>query len=97
MKKLLLFVVVATLFAACTQEVTVDVTNPSIADDAPETLTVGFEDDGTRIQLNEAQKTVWTRGDRVSVFYKSDGNDCWHFTGTTGDRSGSLKRISVGE
>ena len=74
-----------------------DVTNPSIADDAPETLTVGFEDDGTRIQLNEAQKTVWTKGDRVSVFYKSDGNDCWQFTGNTGDRSGSLKRISVGD
>ena len=94
MKKLLLFVFAAFAFAACTQDVEVQVTERH---DAPDTITVGFEGDDTRIQLNEAQKTVWTKGDLVSVFYKSDGNDCYKFTGETGARNGTLQRVSVGE
>ena len=97
MKKLLLFVFAALAFAACTQDVVVEITPAPIVDEAPETLVVGFEGDDTRIQLNEAQKTVWTNGDLVSVFYKSDGNDCWKFTGETGERNGTLQRVSVGE
>ena len=93
MKRLLLFAVVATLFAACTQDIVVDVTNPTIADNTPETLVVGFEDDDTRIQLNGAQKTVWTKGDLVSVFYRSDANQKWHYQGETGERVGNLKRV----
>ena len=96
MKRLLLFAVVATLFAACTQDIVVDVTNPTIADNTPETLVVGFEDDETRIQLNEAQKTVWTNGDLVSVFYRSDANQKWQYTGETGARTAQLKRVESG-
>ena len=95
MKRLLLFVLAAFAFAACTQnEVEEQV---AVRHDVPETLTVGFEGDDTRIQLNEAQKTVWTKGDLVSVFYKSDGNDCYKFTGETGERNGTLQRVSVGD
>ena len=94
MKKLLLFVLAVMGFAACTQDVEVSVIERH---DTPETITVGFEGDDTRIQLNEAQKTVWTKGDLVSVFYKSDGNDCYKFTGETGERNGTLQRVSVGE
>ena len=97
MKRLLLFAVVATLFAACTQDIVVDVTNPTIADNTPETLVVGFEDDETRIQLNEAQKTVWTNGDLVSVFYRSDANQKWQYTGETGARTADLTRVDAGE
>lgn len=97
MKRFLLFVVVATLFAACTQEIIVDVTNPTIADNTPETLVVGFEDDETRIQLNEAQKTVWTSGDQVSVFYRSDANQQWQYTGETGARTADLTCVDAGE
>ena len=96
MKRLLLFAVVATLFAACTQDIVVDVTNPTIADNTPETLVVGFEDDETRIQLNEAQKTVWTSGDLVSVFYRSDANQKWQYTGETGERVAELTRVEAG-
>ena len=96
MKKLLLFVFAALAFAACTQDVLVDITPAPIVDEAPETLVVGFEGDDTRIQLQNG-KTVWTKGDLVSVFYKSDGNDCWKFTGETGERNGTLQRVSVGE
>ena len=73
-----------------------DVTNPSIADDAPETLTMGFEGDDTRIQLNEAQKTVWTKGDQVSVFYRSNANQKWQYQGETGERTAVLKRVDAG-
>ena len=96
MKKFLLFAVVATLFAACTQEVVVDVTNPSIADDAPETLVVGFEDDDTRIQLQNG-KTVWTNGDQVSVFYRSDANQKWEYNGPTGSRTADIYRVDAGQ
>lgn len=94
MKKLLLFMLAACAFAACEQAPIEE--QSAVRNDVPETLTVGFEGDDTRIQLNEAQKTVWTKGDLASVFYKSDGNDCWKFTGETGDRNGSLKRVSAG-
>ncbi|MBO5855643.1 MAG: hypothetical protein J6Q62_03170, partial [Alistipes sp.] len=95
MKRFLLFAVVVALFTACTQEITVDVTNPTIADDAPETLVVGFEGDDTRIQL-QGGKTVWTQGDQVSVFYKSDANQKWQYNGETGSRTAELKRVDAG-
>ena len=93
MKKLLLFVFATLAFAACTQDVVVDITPAPIVDEVPETLVVGFEGDDTRIQLNEAQKTVWTEGDQVSVFYKSYDNLKFEFEGNTGDRNGTLKRV----
>lgn len=96
MKKFLLFAVVAILFAACTQDVAVEILSPNIADDAPDTLTVGFEGDDTRIQLNENVKTVWTNGDQVSVFYRSDANQKWEYTGETGARIADLTRVDEG-
>ena len=97
MKKFLLFAVVAILFAACTQDVAVEILSPNIADDAPDTLTVGFEGDDTRIQLNENVKTVWTNGDQVSVFYRSDANQKWQYTGETGARTAELTCVDAGE
>ena len=93
MKKLLLFVFAAFAFAACTQDVEVQV---SERHDAPETITVGFEGDDTRIQLNGAQKTVWTKGDLVSVFYRSNANQQWKYNGETGARTATLKRVDAG-
>ena len=91
MKKLLLFAFAVFLFAACTQN---DVEELAAnREGVSETLTVGFEGGDTRIQLNEAQKTVWNAGDLVSVFYRSDANQKWQFQGETGDREGNLKRL----
>ena len=89
MKKVL-FAAVALLFVACTTDTTKD-----IAIEAPEILTASFEED-TRIQLMNG-KTVWNTGDLVSVFYKSDANDCYKFTGTTGDRTSTLQRVTKGK
>ena len=94
MKKLLLFVFAALAFAACTQN---DIEELSAnRQDVPETLTVGFEgaDDDTRIQLNETQKTVWTKDDLVSVFYRSNANQKWQYQGETGERVGNLRRVA---
>ena len=91
MRKLLLMACALFGFMACTQE-TID-EQSTIQTDAPETIKVGFEDDETRIQLNSAQKTVWTNGDLVSVFYRSDANQKWQYQGETGERVGDLKRV----
>lgn len=96
MRRFSLLAVVALLVAACTQEIVVE-TIPAIADDAPETITVGFENEDTRIQLqkqDDVYKTVWTKGDKVSVFYRSNANQQWQYQGETGERSGDLKRIA---
>ena len=86
MKKLFL-ALAAVLFAACATDVTEDV-----AIEAPETLKVSFEE-SSRIQLQNG-KTVWTEGDLVSVFYKSYENMKWKFAGKTGDRTGTLLKVS---
>ena len=92
MKKLLFFVCAIFAFVACTQIVIEE--QQGIAIEASETLTVGFEDgDQTRIQLNEAQKTVWNKEDLASVFYRSDANQKWQYQGETGERVGNLKRV----
>ncbi len=89
MKKLYIFALVATLFAACVTDETQDVA----VELAPETLTISFEEADSRIQLNEAGKTVWTKGDEVSVFYLSNANQKWQYQGDTGERTGNLKRV----
>ena len=95
MKKLLLFVLAAMAFAACTQNEVEELTANRA--DVPETLTVGFEGDDTRIELNEVCKTVWSAGDEASVFYHSNANQRWAFQGETGDRIGTLKRVANAE
>ena len=81
-------------FMACTQNPIEE--QSAIRTDAPETIRVGFEDDETRIQLNEAQKTVWTKDDQVSVFYKSDANQKWEHRGETGERVAELYCVDAG-
>ena len=94
MKKLLLYVFALVAFAACEQAPIEE--QSAIRQDSPETLTVGFEGDDTRIQLNSAQKTVWTKGDQVSVFYRSNANQLWKYDGETGARTANLKRVDAG-
>ncbi|MBQ5844207.1 MAG: fibronectin type III domain-containing protein, partial [Alistipes sp.] len=96
MKKIYLFAAIAALFAvACTTDDSRDVEGLPIVEDQ---IFVSFEDQSdTRIQLNEAQKTVWTKDDMVSVFYRSNGNQKWQYQGETGEREGVLKRVAYTE
>ena len=92
MKRFLLFALVATMFAACVTDAAEDV---AVNIETPETLTVSFEEE-SRIQLQNG-KTVWTKGDLLSVFYRSNANQKWQFQGKTGDRSGSIARVANAE
>ena len=98
MKRFLLFALAVIMFAACSKDAINEQQNmQTIVDEAPETLVVGFEEsDETRIQLNEGVKTVWTNGDQVSVFYRSDANQKWQYTGETGVRIAELTRVDEG-
>ena len=91
MKHIFTLLFAALAFAACTQN---DVDELStVRQDLPQILTAGFEGDDTRIQLNEAGKTVWTKDDLVSVFYLSNANQKWQYQGETGERVGVLKCV----
>ena len=92
MKKFFLFALVATLFAACSTDATQDLA-PEIPT-APNELHVSFDEETSRIQLGENGTPVWTEGDLVSVFYRSNAHDKYQFTGETGDTGGTLKRVS---
>ena len=97
MKRFLLFALAVIVFAACSKDAINEQQNmQTIVDEAPETITVGFEGEETRIQLNEAQKTVWTKGDLVSVFYKSDANQKYEYRGETGERTAELHKVGAG-
>ena len=94
MKRFYLFALVATLFASCSTDATQDLA-PEIPT-APDELHVSFDAEDTRIQLGENGSPVWTKGDLVSVFYRSNSNDKYQFDGNTGDTDGTLTRISSG-
>ena len=79
-------------FVACTQNEVEELTAKRA--DIPETLTVGFEGGDTRIELNKALKSVWSKGDEVSVFYRSYENLRYAYNGETGERMGELTYVS---
>ncbi len=90
MKKLLLFAAVATLFAACSKDTTKDLALSRPFDRFQVAIA---DEDFSRVQLDRG-KTVWTSGDRVSVFNMTTGNECWQFDGYTGDTVGELTKVS---
>lgn len=92
MRKLLFFLFAALVFAACTQH-EFDDNSANFAGIQHNKLTVGFENDDTRIQLNSAYKSVWNKGDEVSVFYKNYSNLKWRYLGEDGERSGLLEMV----
>ena len=98
MKRFLLFALAAIMFTACSMDAINEQQNQqTFVDEVPETLVVGFDDTETRIQLNEDVQTVWTAGDLVSVFYRSNANQKWQYQGETGERNGTLKRVAKAE
>ena len=95
MKKLYIFALVATMFAACATDA-IDEQSIKVEEQTPDTLVGTFESDDSRIQLQNG-KTVWTKGDLVSVFYRSNANQKWQYQGKTGERSGTIKRVANAE
>ena len=95
MKKLYIFALVATMFAACATDA-IDEQSVKVEEQTPDTLVGTFEGDDSRIQLQNG-KTVWTKGDLVSVFYRSKANQKWQYQGETGERTGTIKRVANAE
>ena len=81
----------AVMFVAC-EQISINEEH-SVVEENLRSLQVSFEEDDTRIQLNEDRKTVWTKDDRVSVFYRSNVNEEWRFMGETGDITGELNPV----
>ena len=92
MKRFFLFALIATVFAACSTDATQELA-PEIPT-SPDELYVAFDEEESRVQLGENGAPVWTEGDLVSVFYRSNSNDKYRFDGKTGDTDGTLTRIS---
>lgn len=90
MKQLLAIVLFVLSLTACTKNEVEGLTANRY--NVPETITIGFEGtDDTRVELNDATKTVWTEGDELSVFYYSDANNKFTYQGKTGERIGEIK------
>lgn len=92
MKRILAFACLVAVVAGCVRE---EVQEPL---DAGHKIYARIDGDDTKVQLNSAQKTVWTAGDRITVLGNYDGYNysIWTFDGQTGDRDGSFSRISKG-
>lgn len=91
MRKFLLFMLAATMFAACTQDA---IDEPSITDNSTDTINATIADtelngDDTRVELNDKKQTVWTKGDNICIF-NTGTMKVYSFNGETGDRSGSF-------
>ena len=84
------------VFGACVEETISDPHNglqPDVEDDA--VLTIGFEGDDTRVQLNAERKAVWTKGDCLSVFNGCTANHKWQYQGETGETIGDFKSVQA--
>ena len=79
------------MFAAC-EQISINEEHSMVKENF-RSLQVSFEEDDTRIQLNEDRKIVWTKDDRVSVFYRSNVNEEWRFMGETGGITGELNPV----
>ncbi len=87
MKKLQLLMSVLVLLTACEQSSVDDVPNGG------RVIQVSIESVDTRIQIVE-KTLVWTKGDNVSVYYQSDNNEQWQFSGETGDTDGCIHPVN---
>lgn len=58
-------------------------------DGSPQRIEVRIDND-SRVLLNAENKSVWSAGDMVSVFYKTQGHECYRYSVATGSISGTL-------
>lgn len=83
MKKFSIFVLSLSLFAACTNNTTED-----LSLSIPGALKISF-DSQSRVELDQNCQTVWTKGDEVGVFYDYYPT-LYEYYGETGAKEGIL-------
>lgn len=83
MKKFSIFLLALSLFAACTNEITED-----LSLFIPGALKISF-DSQSRVELDQNCQTVWTKGDEVGVFYDYYPT-LYEYYGETGAKEGIL-------
>ena len=92
MRLLNIFAIASLLLFSCTTAEIDEIHGVGLDDTMPETIYAAIDSDITRIELNEELQTVWSAGDEVSVFYRSNANNRYAYTGTSGERNGTLTR-----
>lgn len=92
MRKLSFYLTMCMLFIACTNADVDELRGTGFENGIPHHVVASLDSNDTRIELNDELQTVWTSGDKVSVFYKSTANNLFTYTGATGEKSGTLVR-----
>ncbi len=93
MRKSVIFLMLATLFAACTKDRTEDV---ALTDGTKIYATIAdMEGADGRVQLNDKKQTVWNAGDSIYVHHQTEGLLTYQFDGKDGDRSGSFTYVAT--
>ena len=92
MKRFYLYAIACLLLIGCTDAELKELRGINYLNGIPECVEASFDSEQSRIELNDALQTVWTKGDAVSVFYNSDANNRFLYVGQTGEQSGHLER-----
>ena len=92
MKRFYLYAIACLLLIGCTDAELKELRGINYLNGIPECVKASFDSEQSRIELNDALQTVWTKGDAVSVFYNSDANNRFLYVGQTGEQSGHLER-----
>ena len=62
--------------------------------DQPTEIYLSFdESDESRVATNEDGKLIWSEGDKVSFFNRSNGNSCWALAEQAGQREGIFTKV----
>ena len=93
MKRYILLILAAVAVTACVESNIDELQANRGNGKAVETITVGFENDETRIAVYSG-KTCWQGGDITTVFPRTADNQMWEFMGEFGDRTGNLQYYS---
>lgn len=88
MRKIIMFAVMATVFASCTKAV-----GNSAVINRVDSIHATIAEESSRVKLTDDHKLVWNSDDLVSVFNKTTANECWKFDGADGATEGTLTPV----
>lgn len=93
MKKFLLIALVAFCSVSCELIGSIIDDIKDMIDQPTEIYLTFDESDESRVATNEDGKLVWSEGDKVSFFNRSNGNSCWALAEQAGYREGIFTKV----